>query len=513
MSSVISSIGLKGLDGYKVEVEVNLLPVQGGISIIGLPDIAVKESKDRVLSALISNQYFMPHQKVIVNLSPSDQRKDSPLFDLPIAIGILKEMGYFKEVEIPNTTAFLGVLSLDGQVKPVDGMLPIVLAARREKFKTVFLPFHSSIPIHAIDGIKFKLVHSINEVVQVLKGHLKPPSNHIHSGTKQSSLFSTPSKTHIDFKHIYGHQQVKRALEVAAAGGHNVLMSGPPGCGKSMLAEAFPTILPPLSKVQQLEVMSLYQLAGMKMIESSQPPFRSPHHSSSSVSLIGGGSSPRPGEISLAHHGVVFLDEMAEFPKRTLDMLRQPMESGKVTISRASSTVTYPTNFILIGAMNPCPCGYADSKTHYCTCTPKQYQLFQNRISGPILDRMDLLLHLQSVDLEKEIQTPESSNDIQERVIKAREKQYERYKKEIFNANIPFEILQTLTPLSNEQQRMLNQWSSKKNWSNRVQIKLIRLARTIADLYGRKDISLEDLWEAMSFRRIRESPKQRRKVK
>lgn len=276
-------------------------------------------------------------------------------------------------------------------------------------------------------------------------------------------------------------------------------MVGPPGCGKSMLAEAFPSILPLMSHDHQLEMMSIYQLAGMKNEILTQPPFRAPHHTSSAVSLIGGGSYPKPGEITLAHRGVLFLDEIAEFPRRTIDMLRQPLESGKVTISRAASTVTYPSRFILIGAMNPCPCGYLHSRSRYCTCTAKQISAYHNRISGPMQDRFDIILSIKPVSFEKE--QNESSKKIQIRVIEARERQYNRYGSEVTNASAPFHDIIKMSPLTSSQQGMLQHWSSERDWSNRVQAKIVRLARTISDLRGDHAISDESLWEALTLRR------------
>jgi len=301
------------------------------------------------------------------------------MFDLAMAIGILKAMGKLTAPVSPDA-AFLGSLSLDGAIQPVDGMLPAILAAKKLGFQKVYLPYDPTLPLHHLKDLDCIFVQTLEETVQYLQGQrvlsLSP-------AFRTPEIIDSPRKHHRDFQSIIGHHQAKRALEIAAAGGHNVLMVGPPGCGKSLLAETFPTILPSLSHDAQLEVISLYQLAGEK-IESGHPPFRHPHHSASSVSLIGGGTHPKPGEVSLAHRGVLFLDEMAEFAKKTLDMLRQPLETGKVTISRISSTVTYPADFILLGAMNPCPCGYLGSRTRYCTCSPKQIQAYRNRVSGPI---------------------------------------------------------------------------------------------------------------------------------
>ncbi|WP_420796440.1 YifB family Mg chelatase-like AAA ATPase [Alkalihalophilus pseudofirmus] len=309
----------------------------------------------------------------------------------------------------------------------------------------------------------------------------------------------------MDFRHIIGHERAKRALLVAASGEHNVLMSGPPGCGKSMLAEAFSSILPTLTKDKQLEVMSLYQLAGESVSLPLAAPYRNPHHSASSVALIGGGSNPKPGEVSLAHGGVLFLDEMAEFQKKTLDMLRQPMESGRVTISRVHSTVTYPAAFQLIGAMNPCPYGYLGSNVKYCSCTDKQVQSYRARVSGPVLDRVDILLHLIPVNLDREEEGTLSSEELRVQVERARERQYERYGAGVSNAKVPFDVISECSPLTTSQRQMVAQVSSKQQWSNRVQIKIIRLARTISDLAESELITDEALWEAMSLRRLNQS--------
>jgi magnesium chelatase family protein len=350
-----------------------------------------------------------------------------------------------------------------------------------------------------LDNIECVVVQNIEEVVNHLEGQ---ESLSFPTATIPPSPIPLASKKYLkDFCHVIGHEYPKRALEIAAAGEHNVLMSGPPGCGKSLLAEAFPSIFPALTNKAQLEVFSLYQLAGEKRTNGQNIPFRHSHHSASSVAIIGGGSTPRPGEISLAHRGILFLDEMAEFQKKTLDMLRQPLESGTVTISRALSTVTYPSSFLLIGAMNPCPCGYLGSNSHYCTCTPKQIQAYQNRLSGPVYDRIDILLALQSVSLEQGASNQEASSRIRTRVAKARELQYLRYGMEVPSSKVPFEVLAESSPLTGEQQRMLAKVASKHNWSNGVQIKIIRLARTISDLAGEESITDSSLWEAFNFRR------------
>uniref|UniRef100_C5D941 Mg chelatase, subunit ChlI n=2 Tax=Bacillales TaxID=1385 RepID=C5D941_GEOSW len=503
MTVKILSIGLRGLEGYRVQVEVQEVPGIAAMVIVGLPDASVKEAKERVLASLYAFGCDFFDKRLVVHLSPPERKKHSPMFDLAMAIGILKAMGKLTAPVSPDA-AFLGSLSLDGAIQPVDGMLPAILAAKKLGFQKVYLPYDSTLPLHHLKDLDCIFVQTLEETVQYLQGQrvlsLSP-------AFRTPEIIDPPRKHHRDFQSIIGHHQAKRALEIAAAGGHNVLMVGPPGCGKSLLAETFPTILPSLSHDAQLEVISLYQLAGEK-IESGHPPFRHPHHSASSVSLIGGGTHPKPGEVSLAHRGVLFLDEMAEFAKKTLDMLRQPLETGKVTISRISSTVTYPADFILLGAMNPCPCGYLGSRTRYCTCSPKQIQAYRNRVSGPIYDRMDVLLSLEVIDFTKETRVSESSETIRKRVEEARRKQYERYGKEITNGRVPFELLMEKSPLATRQQLLLQQWASQHQWSNRVQTKIIRLARTISDLKGTEEIADESLWEAMTLRWLKTYTKQ-----
>ncbi|WP_251555094.1 YifB family Mg chelatase-like AAA ATPase [Neobacillus muris] len=496
MTVKVSSIGLKGLEGYCVQVEVRISPGTESMVIVGLPDASVKESRERVIAALSRFDADVTDQKVVVNLSPSEQKKNGPLFDLAIAIAALKELNFIKG-DIPLDTAFIGALSLDGTVMKAEGMLPALTAAKNLGIKKVYFPYDPMIPIQMLQGLECRVVQHIEEVVQHIEG--QESLELLPAAVNGAPVPQFPDRPLKDFAHVIGHEKAKRALTIAGAGEHNVLMSGPPGCGKSLLAETFPSILPSLTNQSQLEVMSLYQLAGEKLARHT--PYRHPHHSASSVAIIGGGSTPRPGEISLAHHGVLFLDEIAEFSKKTLDMLRQPLETGEVTISRAHSTVTYPCSFILIGAMNPCPCGYLGSSSHYCTCSPKQIQTYRNRLSGPVYDRIDILLSLQSVSLNQPINQNESSIELKKQVEKARDRQYMRYQQEITNAKVPVETLMETSPLTSNQQSMLTNVAAKQNWSNRVQIKIIRLARTISDLSGEEEISEQAIWEAMTLRR------------
>lgn len=499
MVAKIMSIGLKGVEGYRVQVEVQTLDGMDAFLIVGLPDTSVKESKERVTSALHSIGSKIVDQKTIVNLSPAEQKKNGPIFDLPMAIGILKSIGVV-HAKIPMSICFIGALSLDGSILPFEGLLAATLAAKKLGFSLLYMPFDANLPELKMEGLEIVYVSSLHEVIQHLSGQTLLPLILPVASNQSEYVFEK------DFRDIIGHQVAKRAFEMAAAGEHHVFMAGPPGCGKSLLAETFPSILPPLSNESQLEKVSLYQLAGSDYGNINMAPFRSPHHSASSVSIIGGGQNPKPGEISLAHRGVLFFDEMAEFSKKTLDMLRQPIETGKVTISRARSTVTYPATFLLIGAMNPCPCGYLGSNSHYCTCTPKQIQSYQNRLSGPIRDRFDITLSLKSVHMEKKSDVAnEISEMIRKRVTDARQRQYERYGREICNGRVSYELLMKTSAPSEKIMRLMQQMALKKKWSNRVQVKILRLARTISDVRGEEQLSEEALWEAMSMSRSNDS--------
>jgi magnesium chelatase family protein len=497
MSVKVASIGLKGLEGYRVDVEVLVKEGFESIVIVGLPDASVKESKERVTAALHTLGFPLLEKKVIINLSPAEQKKNGPLFDLGIALGILQSGGFIQE-RIPMDAGFIGALSLDGTVHPVEGMIAAILAARKLHLKRLILPYDPNIPRIEIDDLELVYVETLQDVINLLAGQQLFPL------LPEVEMNEGPKVTSRDFSQIIGHDIAKRALEIAASGGHYVLMDGPPGCGKSLLAETFPTILPSLSKEAQLEKISLYQLAGAPYSSLTLPPYRHPHHSASAVSIIGGGSNPKPGEVSLAHRGVLFLDELGEFSKKTLDMLRQPLENEKVTISRIHSTVTYPAKFIFIAAMNPCPCGYLGSDSHYCTCSEKQVKAYKNRVSGPILDRIDILLSLKPVNLKgHDFSENESSEEVRRRVMAARERQYERYGKEICNSSVPFEQLIGSRPLTSSQQNRLQEMAMKYGLSNRVQIKLIRLARTISDMRGEQYISDGAIEEALTLRRIR----------
>ncbi|MBN8209844.1 YifB family Mg chelatase-like AAA ATPase [Bacillus sp. NTK071] len=496
MSAKVTSIGLKGLEGYRVQVEVQITEGIETVIIVGLPDASVKESKERVSAALYSIGFPLVDSKVVINLSPAEQKKYGPLFDLPIAIGILKEIKALRD-NIPPNTGFIGALSLDGTILPVEGMIAAILAAKKLQLQTLFLPFDLTIPTVEMDELELVYVQTIQDVVDLLFGQQILPV------TKPKESINEFIHFQRNFNQILGHDFAKRALEIAASGEHYLLMDGPPGCGKSLLAETFPSILPSLSKEAQLEKISLYQLAGAPYDSLTLPSYRHPHHSASSVSIIGGGTNPKPGEVSLAHRGVLFLDELGEFSKKTLDMLRQPMENEMVTIGLVHSTVTYPAKFIFIAAMNPCPCGYWGSSNHYCTCSEKQIRSYKSRVSGPILDRIDILLSLKPVNLnEHNFDGMESSEKVKKRVIAARERQYARYGKEVCNGSVTFEQLTSSSPLTPLQQHNLQSLSSAQGFSNRVQIKIIRLSRTIADLKGDIFISDEAIEEALLLRRI-----------
>ncbi|WP_096156485.1 MULTISPECIES: YifB family Mg chelatase-like AAA ATPase [Bacillus] len=499
MAVKVTTIGLKGMEGYRVTVEIQQIEGPDSIVIVGLPDASVKEAKERITAALHTFKHGL-EEKIVINLSPAEQRKNGPMFDLPMAIGLLCIMNTIHS-PIDEHTGFIGSLSLDGSILPVEGMLPAILAAKKLGLKRLYLPFDEKLPPIEFSNLQLIYVSTIQDVIDHLAGQ------NILTLNSQSPKKLEPKTHTVTFEQIVGHEEAKRALEIAAAGGHHLFMSGPPGCGKSLLAESFASILPYLSSEEMLEVLSLYHLSGVSLENRTSRPYRSPHHSASSVSIIGGGQFPKPGEISLAHNGVLFLDEMAEFSKKTLDMLRQPIETGNVTISRANATVTYPALFNMIGAMNPCPCGYLGSNKHYCSCTPKQITAYQNRLSGPIRDRFDIFLSLQAVNFNTYHTPSDTSATVQQRVEKARLIQYERYSQTILNSRVSYDTILKTSPLQPSQQQLLRHLAAKQQLSSRAQIKIIRLARTISDLAESISITDQSIWEAVKLNSREQSNK------
>lgn len=499
MTLIIRSIGLEGMKGYEISIEANVRTEKESFVIVGLPDASMKESKERILSCIHALDLDITMKKITVHLSPSDMKKTGTGYDCAMLLAVLHEI-VEDPFEMNETTCVLASLSLDGKLLPFHGLVPSIQQAILLGFKKIIIPPVDLSFLKYKKDIEFIPMHNVKQLLNHLRGQLSLPLTTEKPLHLEERMWEDESLQTTDFAAVRGHADAKRVLEIAAAGGHHVLLNGPPGCGKSMLADAFHTILPKLSSEEMLETYSIYHLAKEKRGFSTRPPYRYPHHSASAIALIGGGTYPKPGEISLAHQGVLFLDELGEFSRKSLDMLRQPLEMGEVTISRVRQSVTYPASFILIAATNPCPCGYFGSNERYCTCTPQQVRSYQLKASGPLMDRLDFILTLKSVGISDRHHV-ESSSDILKRTERARHLQRERYGKGFVNGNVPVKILLASKPVSESLFKKLSQVCFDEKWSNRTQVKLIRIARTIADLEDEDIVSESAIQEAIDWKK------------
>ena len=509
MVNKVTTATVIGLNAYKVLVETDVLNSLPAFSIVGLPDVAINEARDRVRSAIKNSGFTFPSRKVVVNLAPADLKKEGSNFDLPIAIGLLTEEEVLSE-EKTKDYAFIGELSLDGSLRGVNGVLPLILGLKEAGVKNIFVPEINAQEASLggdvnIYGAKF-LADVVNHFADnPIKPTVTNIENYLTENFEQEYAY--------DFKDVKGQQKAKRALEISAAGGHNMLMTGSPGSGKTLMAKCFPSILPPLELQEALELTKIYSICGLLSPDEplmTKRPFRAVHHTASANGIIGGGSTPKPGEITLAHRGVLFLDEMVEFPRNVLEVLRQPLEDGEVTISRAKHSIKYPAKFVLLGAMNPCPCGYLGDKEKQCTCSEFQIQRYQSRLSGPLLDRIDLQVEVPRLTADELLNTQpssETSADIRKRVTMARKIQAKRYENEgiLTNSELTSRLIKKYCKLDDKCTEILKTASIKYQLSGRRYDRILKLARTIADLENSENIQQIHIMQALQYRITKQS--------